>query len=208
MKPILILAFLLFWIPPRAEAKSPEHLNILLILSDDLNCALGSYKHPLAKTPNLDNFAKTAVQFDRAYCQAPLCAPSRASLMTGLRPDTTKVLGNGGRFRDALPNAVTMPQFFQKHGYFAARVGKIYHYGVPGQIGTDGVDDPPSWNKVVNPLGRDKTDQHQLINFTPKIENVGAALTWFQAEGTDEEQTDGKVAEETIRLLEENKGKP
>lgn len=190
------------------EAKTEKHPNILLILSDDLNCSLGSYDHPIAKTPNLDKFSKSSVRFDRAYCQYPLCNPSRASFMTGRRPDATQVLGNGAHFREVLPDAVTMSQFFQKQGYFAARVGKIYHYGVPGQIGTDGLDDPPSWNKAINPSGRDRTDEKDVINYSPLLKNIGGSLTWFQAKGTDEEQTDGKVAAETIQLLRENKDKP
>ncbi len=204
---LLIGAILLAAIPLLAKEQK-KHPNVLLILSDDLTCALGSYDHPIAKTPRIDAFAKSGVRFERAYCQYPLCAPSRASFMTGRRPDITQLLGNSGHFRTALPDAVTMPQFFQKQGYFAARVGKIYHYGVPGQIGTDGVDDPVSWNKVINPMGIDKTDADDLVNFTPGMKNIGGALTWFKSKGTDEEQTDGKVAEETIRLLEANKDKP
>src|SRR3989441_947777 len=99
------------------------------------------------------------------------------------------------------------PQLFKNRGYYSARVGKLYHYGVPGQIGTSGLDDPPSWNHFVNPRGRDKDDEADVINFTPQ-RGLGAALCWMEAKGTDEEQTDGKVAAETIRLLEEHKNRP
>src|SRR5687767_1598521 len=198
-----LIATVLFCGLLQLEAKHP---NVLLIFSDDLNCSLGSYDHPIAKTPNLDKFAKSSVRFDRAYCQYPLCNPSRASFMTGRRPDATKVLGNGAHFREVLPDAVTMAQFFQKQGYFAARVGKIYHYGVPGQIGTDGLDDAPSWNVRVNPKGIDKAEEPKLTNYTPG-RGLGSALCFYASPAKDEEHTDGMVAAETIRLMEENRNR-
>ncbi len=181
--------------------------NILFIAADDLSCALGCYGDPIAQTPHLDRLAATGVTFLNAYNQLPLCNPTRASVMTGLRPDTIKVYDLDRHFRDEVPDAVTLSQQFMKNGWWAGRVGKIYHYNVPASIGTDGFDDPPSWQKTVNPIGRDKTDEHLVFNAEPH-RKISAALSWLAADGKDEEQTDGMIATEAIKLMEEKKGEP
>ena len=189
-----------------ALGKSPRR-NLLFIASDDLNHSMSTFGHELVKTPNLDRIAKQGVRFNQAYCQFPLCSPSRTSLMTGLSPDATKVYNLTTHFRETVPNVVTLGQLFQKNGYHSARVGKIFHYGNPGQIGTDGLDDAPSWNQRVNPRGIDKDEEGKLTNYTPK-RGLGSALSYYASPARDEEHTDGKVAGESIRILEENQRRP
>ncbi|MEL6899220.1 MAG: sulfatase-like hydrolase/transferase, partial [Planctomycetota bacterium] len=120
----------------------PPPPNILFIAVDDLACTLGCYGDLIAKTPNIDRLAANGICFQRAYNQLPLCNPTRASVMTGLRPDTIAVYDLDQHFRTAVPDAVTLPQAFAARGYRSARIGKIYHYNVPASIGTDGFDDP------------------------------------------------------------------
>lgn len=199
----------------RAASNAIPRMNVLHIISDDLCNRLGCYSDPMVKSPNIDRLAARGVLFQHAYCQYPLCNPSRASFMTGFRPDTIKVYDNQALFRDAIPDTDTLAQSFQKAGYSVARVGKIYHYGVPREIGTDGLDDPASWDKVYNPRGRDVDDigMVEVLELGPdgksrtvtgkKLENTGGTLSWLAADGVDAEQTDGIGAAAAIRMLEE-----
>ena len=195
--------------PLLAGAAAHKPLNVLFIAVDDMNADLHCYGNPVVKSPNIDRLAARGVRFQQAYCQFPLCSPSRSSLLTGLRPDTTRVFDLKYHFRQGLPNVVTLPQMFMHNGYYVARVGKIFHYGNPGDIGTSGLDDRASWMERFNPAGRDKTTlELDIMNYTP-TRKLGSAMAFLaDPTGTDEQHTDGKVADQAIRLLEQHKDKP
>jgi uncharacterized sulfatase len=197
------------------SAEAAEKPNVLLLVSDDCRAVQHCYGEPTI-TPNIDRLAARGLLFEHAYCQYPLCNPSRVSFLTGRRPDNSQCYTNQANFRDSIPDTVTLPQLFKNNGYFVARIGKMYHYGVPNDIGTNGMDDPASWEKVINPRGRDCDDADKIFSIVTgekaKVavgkRNYGATLSWLAAEGDDSEQTDGKISREACRLLRENKEKP
>ena len=124
--------------------------NVLFIVIDDLRTELGCYGARSVRSPNIDRLAREGVLFERAYCQYSLCNPSRTSLLTGLRPDRSGVVGNHVHFRDRHPNLVTLPQHFKQHGYEARALGKIWHGVFPkgsSRQPADTMGDPPSWSR-------------------------------------------------------------
>ncbi len=120
-----------------AVAMAGPKPNVLFLAVDDLRPELGCYGRANIHSPNIDRIAKAGVVFTRAYCQQAVCSPSRSSLLTGTRPDTTKVYDLETHFRKALPDIVALPEHFRKNGYFVQGMGKLYH---------SGLDDPPSWS--------------------------------------------------------------
>jgi iduronate 2-sulfatase len=119
-----------------AEA-APKKPNILFIAVDDLRPELGCYGKDYIKSPNIDRIARAGIVFKRAYCQQAICSPSRTSLMTGTRPDTTKVWDLVTHFRKNTPDVVTLGQHFKNNGYFVKGIGKIYH---------GSLSDDPTWS--------------------------------------------------------------
>lgn len=188
-----------------AHAADNSRPNVLLIIADDLRPELGCYGVAAAKTPNVDRLAARGVRFERAYCQYPVCNPSRTSFLTGLRPDVTGVLGNQQHFRKTIPDAVTLPQLFKQNGYVTIGLGKIYHRGLTMEDLRPEMDDSASWT------------ESRYFNATPLgLKGKGRNLTggklawcrWLAADGGDEDQPDGMIARDAVRALEKHKDKP
>ncbi len=182
-------------------ALAAERQNILLIMCDDLNCALGCYDDAMAVSPNIDRLASKGVLFDHAYCQFPLCGPSRNSMLTGLYPDSNGILQNSQIFRQTVPAQPSISQHLRlTSDYWTGRVGKLYHYGVPRSIGTSGSDDPESWEWAVNPAGCDRLiEEPEIFSLTPG--QFGGTLSWFASPRHSKEHTDALVADAAINLL-------
>jgi uncharacterized sulfatase len=197
--PLPALALLLTGLaPPAARAASaatpPRRTNVLFIAVDDLNCALGCYGHPLVKTPNIDRLASRGVRFEHAYCQYPLCNPSRTSFLSGRRPDVTKVLDNNTPPRTTLgKGAVFLPEYFKAQGYFTARVGKIAHGRFEHTVKWDVSE------HAVKGEG-DKKDKGE--------DGEALDLTWRATERRDEDEPDGRTARRVVQLLDKHKGGP
>ena len=183
---------------PAAETKAAKP-NIVIILSDDLACTLGCYGHPLAKTPNLDALARRGVLFERAYCQFPLCNPSRSSMLSGLRPNVTRVTNNEESLYLNRPNVMTLPRLFRDHGYATARCGKIFHLGVPA--GDQSMDDPLAWD-FGTPF-KDERPYPPSRQPVVKPEPTRASrLAGQEIAATDDELCDGGFAKAAIQWLE------
>ena len=190
--------------------------NILLIVSDDLNTRIGPFMQIENHTPQLDKLAKAGVRFTRAYSQFPLCGPSRASFMSGLYPETNGVLGNKdtpGSYKKetpALANHPSMAGFFREHGYFTARVSKIYHMGVPGGIerGEPGGDEPDSWDYAYNVMAPETMSQGKLELLSPKNPHYGSNFSrMILPDGREQTQADYLAASQAIAILENRAGK-
>ncbi|MFW5821127.1 MAG: sulfatase [Bacteroidota bacterium] len=193
-------------------AQESESPNIIFIAADDLNIDIGCYGNDQVKTPNLDRLAEMGVRFNNAYCQQALCGPSRASIMTGMRPNTTGFVRLWDNIRELKPDVVTMGQYFQQRDYYVGRVGKIYHYGNPSEIGTDGHDDTLTWLERFNPAGIDKIHEDSIIRFpggkTGIKGRLGISMAYWDPVSEDSEHTDGMVADRAIEMIGRNKDKP
>lgn len=184
----------------QVEAKD-KRPNVLFIISDDLNNSLGCYGHPQVNSPHIDSLADRGVRFDRAYCQYPLCGPSRNSMLCGLYPNSTGIHRNSLIFRQTIPKHQSLSHAFRMEGYFAARIGKLYHYNVPKSVGTNGHDDPGSWELELNPAGCDRLLEEGDI-FSLRKNSFGGTLSWYASPREDKLHTDGMLARDAEWVLE------
>ncbi|RUL85638.1 sulfatase [Tautonia sociabilis] len=187
---------------PGGTASAADRPNVLFLIADDLNNSLGCYGRPMVKTPNIDRLAARGVRFDRAYCQYPLCGPSRNSMLTGLYPNSTGIKGNGQIFRQTIPSHPSLPQAFRLEGYFAGRIGKLYHYNVPNSVGTNGHDDPGSWELELNPAGVDRLVEQPDEIFSLVPGQFGGTLSWYASPRPEEQHTDALQAADAEWVLE------
>ncbi|WP_153558330.1 sulfatase [Roseimaritima sediminicola] len=207
----LILVAILAIAAGPASAAAPQRPNVLMILVDDLKPALGCYGDTTAQTPNLDALAARGMRFDRAYCNQAVCAPSRFTLMLGAHSTSTGLYGLGSQLRQVIPEAVTLPQYFARHGgYRTESLGKVFHIGHGNHGDPESFQVPHYHDKVIEYLDPASTDGGKLTReeayFTnQKLGQIrslprGAAFESPVAEDTD--YADGRVAAETVRRLE------
>jgi iduronate 2-sulfatase len=211
-----LLTLLLVWLSPCAGLAAPAgRPNVLFIIADDLtHTALSCYGNPVCQTPNIDRLAAQGTRFTRAFCQGTYCGPSRASFMSGYYPHATGVLGYSSP-RPKIGDRATWSQHFIKHGYYAARVSKIFHMGVPGDIerGVDSADDPASWTERFNSQGpewRAPGDGETLEGNPDGKKPVmgGNTFVVVAADGDDLVHSDGKTAAKAVELIHNRAGTP
>ena len=194
MKIIIAASLIILFSLNRTAAftQNNSRFNVLFIAVDDLNDWIGpldGYKG--VKTPNIDRLAKQGMNFTRAYCPAPVCNPSRAALLTGVRPSTSGVYQNFHPWRDALPNAVTLPQYFMRNGYEVVGISKIFH---------DAYNDSASWHKYHPQLRQQAPEKTPLNGF--------GNFDWGPLEVQDEDMADYKHVQAGIEFLNEKHDKP
>lgn len=197
----------------RANAAAPARPNVLFLISDDLTAtALGCYGNPICRTPNIDRLATRGTRFTRAYCNGTYCGPSRASFMSGYYPTATGIYGYTSP-RPAIGDRATWSQHFKNAGYYTARVSKIYHMGVPGDIeaGGDSADDPASWTERFNSPGPEwkaPGNGETLENNPDGTKPVmgGNTFVVVEADGDDLVHSDGKSAAKAVELIEQHAG--
>ncbi|MDP4777958.1 MAG: sulfatase [Opitutales bacterium] len=190
---------------------SAEQPNILLILVDDLRPAIGAYGDEVAITPNLDKLIERGMRFDAAYCNQAVCAPSRFNLMLGSRSTSSGLYGLGSKLRQSFPEAITMPQYFAKHGYHTESLGKIFHIGHSNPGDPESFSVPHFKELVIEYKLPESTDGGKLTREEGYFTNQGNrdANGNFRPRGTafeapdvsDEAYADGRVAAETIKRL-------
>ena len=170
---------------PKHHVNANGQYNVLFIVVDDLRPLLGCYGHTEMHTPNIDRLAERGTLFNRAYCQNPLCSPSRTSFFTGLRPETVGVTNNKTFFRETVPDVVTLPQHFKTNGYHTQSIGKVAH--IP-TLQDDGYSwSTPSWRPQLIPFDHETTPSWQALDVE------------------EDALRDGKTAKRAVEVLEQVK---
>ena len=212
---LFVACFLLLFLAfPLASAAAPSQKkpNVLLICVDDLKPLLGCYGDKKAVTPNIDRFARRSVLFERAYCNQAVCAPSRNSLMTGVRPTTLGIYDLGTNFRAGASNAVTLTQYFMRHGYRAEGLGKIFH------VGHGNHEDPASWSVPHLPFqsiayvlsesrARQGLTREEALFANESAANLPRGAAYESADVPDEAYPDGRLATAAISRLRAARGR-
>jgi len=198
------------WLRQTAPATRSRR-NVLFIVVDDLRPQLGCYGHARMLSPNIDALAARGTLFRRTYCQQAVCAPSRASVLTGCRPDTTGVHDLNTPLRSTLPDVVTLPQLFREHGYVSTSLGKVYHHGRR--------DDPLAWSSdpwmPPNPFPGCVTPANaallQQLRDAAPTEEARAGVRGAPTEAgdlPDEAYADGKTVDQAIATLRAQRDQP
>ena len=193
-----------------------QKFNVLFIIADDLTAtAVSSYENKTCKTPNIDKLASEGVRYTRAYCQYPVCGPSRASFMFGYYPSATTTYGYVSGRENIGPDRKSWSQLFKDNGYYTARVSKIFHMSISTDIpeGSDGTDDEASWMERFNSKGPEwkAPGEGELVQGNPDgilpIKG-GNVMTIVKADGDDLVHTDGKTAQKACQLIRQHQYEP
>ena len=173
--------------------------NVLFIIIDDLKPTLGTYDHPMVKSPNIDKLAAMGVQFNNAHCNFAVCGPSRGSFLTGIRPENLGILNNTTPLQSVLGDKITLPNLFRKNGYETIGIGKTFHDKTPDH------EDMKAWDAYYK-------FESTALGLTGEQRNVTDGVLpwcyWQAAEGTDDDQEDGQMAKKAVEIIKTKRDKP
>jgi iduronate 2-sulfatase len=190
---VLLVSSQLTYNQAAATQLTGQKFNVLFIVVDDLNVSLGCYGNPTVKTPNIDRLAQGATLFQHAYCQYPLCNPSRTSFLSGRRPESTGVWNNITPPRTNLKDAVFLPEYFRQVGYYSAVIGKVAHEDFESELNLD--------------LAEDVEQFYGGIDHKDDLVDEPIGIPWLAANESDEQMPDGKIARRAVDILEQIKSK-